>query len=33
MVRFYVSMIQRGEMTLDDVPKLWSIKVRNELGI
>lgn len=28
MVNFYVSLINRGEMTVDKVPKLWREKVR-----
>ena len=31
MVNFYVSLIRRGEITVEDVPKLWREKVRNIL--
>lgn len=32
MVRFYVDKIQRGIMTIDDVPKMWKEKVEEQLG-
>lgn len=31
MVRLYVSKINAGEMTLEEVPTLWREKVRLEL--
>lgn len=32
MVKLYVLKIQRGEMSLDDVPKYWRGKVEAELN-
>ena len=31
MVRFYVKRIDKGLITVDDVPKLWRVKVEAEL--
>lgn len=31
MVKFYVSKIQAGTITIEDVPKLWRKKVEAEL--
>ncbi|MFQ7001809.1 MAG: CD1375 family protein [Clostridium sp.] len=31
MVRFFVMRIHEGEMTIDEVPKLWQEKVKKEL--
>lgn len=33
MVKFYISLINREEITVDEVPKLWNDKVRKVLGI
>lgn len=33
MVKFYVSRIKTGKMTLDQVPARWYDAVRNELGV
>lgn len=32
MVTLYVMKIQKGEMTIDDVPMLWREKVRLIIG-
>ena len=32
MVRFYVDKIQRGIMTIDNVPQMWKEKVEEQLG-
>lgn len=32
MVDFYVNMILDGDMTIDEVPKLWREKVRDKLS-
>lgn len=33
MVKFYISLINREEITVEEVPKLWNAKVREELGM
>lgn len=33
MVKFYISLINREEITVDEVPNLWNAKVKQELGI
>lgn len=33
MVKFYISLINREEIIVDEVPKLWNAKVKQELGI
>lgn len=32
MVKFYVKMIQKGKMTLEDVPERWRAAVEEALG-
>lgn len=32
MVKFYVNRIERGLMTVDNVPKLWRAKVEQALA-
>lgn len=32
MVKFYVMMIQRGAITVEDVPERWREEVRKALG-
>lgn len=31
MVKFYLSRIEKELMTIEDVPKLWKVKVEAEL--
>ena len=33
MVKYYVAKIQKGELTVNEVPKLWRKKVEDELNI
>lgn len=32
MVKFYINQINRGLMTLEEVPKLWKTMVEKELA-
>ena len=32
MVKFYVNRIKNAQMTVDEVPKLWKVKVEAELA-